>query len=109
MTKAGGSGVEKWALKPEQACRHGHELVQLRAGRDYPEPDVGYVTVPMFEKRQSRRVAEQVPIMLPSTLFTKYVENAEVLSKDAANFKKMLEHLPGYDNHPVVQRARAAG
>ena len=71
VTKAGGTGVEKWALKPEQASRHGHEHIQLHAGKEYPEPDVDYVTVPMFEKRQSRRVAEQVPIMLPSTLFHK--------------------------------------
>ena len=47
--------------------------------------------------------------MLPSTLFSKFVEHAGVLSKDAENFRKMLEDLPCYDNHPVVQRARAAG
>ena len=109
ITKAGGAGVAPRALRPEQATRHGHEHIQLHAGKEFPEMDLDYITVPLFEKRQSRRVSEKIPIMLPSTLFSKFVEHAGVLSKDAENFRKMLEDLPCYDNHPVVQRARAAG
>ncbi|CAE7837060.1 unnamed protein product [Symbiodinium sp. CCMP2592] len=109
VTRAGGTGVATWALNPEQAARHGFEHIKLHAGKEYPEPDLDYVTVPLFEKRQSRRVAEKVPIMLPSTLFRKFVEVPSVQSKDEINFRKMLHNLPCYDNHPVVQRARAAG
>ena len=109
ITKAGGAGVAPRALRPEQATRHGHEHIQLHAGKEFPEMDLDYITVPLFEKRQSRRVAEKVPIMLPSKLFTKFVEHPGVLSKDAENFRKLVQDLPCYENHPVVQRARAAG
>ena len=105
--KAGGPGVAPWALRPEQATQHGHEHIQLHAGKEFPEMDLDYITLPLLEKRQSRRVSEKIPIMLPSTLFRKFVEHAGVLSKDAGNFRKMVEDLPCYDNHPVVQRARA--
>ena len=91
ITKAGGAGVAPRALRPEQATRHGHEHIQLHAGKEFPEMDLDYITVPLFEKRQSRRVSEKIPIMLPSTLFSKFVEHAGVLSKDAENFRKMIE------------------
>ena len=109
ITTAGGTGVSDWALKPEQASRHGHEHLELHAGKEFPEPDLFYVQVPLFEKRQSRRVSEPIPMMLPSTLLKNYVFRPEVLAKDEANFCKMVQGLPSYENHPVVCRARAAG
>ncbi|CAE7513217.1 unnamed protein product, partial [Symbiodinium pilosum] len=107
ITKAGGVGVQDLALKPELAKRHGSEHVTLHAGKVFPDRDLTYIDVPLYQKREARRTSEKIPIMLPSKLLEKFVFKDEVYKKDDVNLAKYLQGLPCYEQHPVVRRARA--
>ena len=109
ITQSGGIGVADLALRPDQAVAHGHRHVRLHAGKVFPEPDATFVRVPLYEKRESRRTAEMIPVMLPSTLLNKFVNKPEVLQKSSANFERLLRGLPCYEQNPIVQRARGCG
>ena len=109
ISKAGGTGVEDLGLKPEQASAHGHAHIRLHAGKVYPEPDLVQIQVPLYEKREARRVSEQVPLILPSTLLRNFVKHPEVFQKDAEAYARLFERLPCYQEHPVVRRARSLG
>ena len=73
ITLAGGQGVEDLALAPSKdknvhtgnASKH----LKLVLGNRFSDPDIYYCGVPSFEKTQSRRSTQQVPMMLPSTIF----------------------------------------
>ena len=105
ITKAGGVGVQDLALKPELAKRHGSEHVTLHAGKVFPDRDLTYIDVPLYQKREARRTSEKIPIMLPSKLLEKFV--FKDYKKDDVNLAKYLQGLPCYEQHPVVRRARA--
>ena len=62
ITQAGGVGVSELGLRPDQAAAHGHRRIYLHAGKIFPEPDLAYIKVPLFEKRESRRTAELAPL-----------------------------------------------
>ena len=109
ITQAGGVGVSELGLRPDQAAAHGHRHIYLHAGKIFPEPDLAYIKVPLFEKRESRRTAELAPIMLPSKLLEKFVNCQEVLNKSQENFETLLRGLPCYEQNPIVQRARESG
>ena len=108
VTEAGGQGVSDLALSPDQASKHGHEHVRRRAGKIFPEPDVTYVSTPLYVKKEASRASEDVPIMLPSVLLRQFVEKPQVLEKSASMFG-MIQNLPAYVEHPVVKMAKAEG
>ena len=102
VTEAGGTGVADLALDPEQATAHGHRHVHLHAGKSFPEPDMTLVRTPLYIKREARRVLEPVPVVMPSTLFKKFVEIPEILQHADT---QSLVGLPCYDVHPAVRNA----
>ncbi|CAE6971965.1 unnamed protein product [Symbiodinium sp. CCMP2592] len=108
ITEAGGRGVSDLALRPEVAKSHGHQHVRRNAGKFYPEPDVTYINTPLFMKRETRRVNERVPMMLPSKLFELFVEKPEVLSKSEKRYE-FFNGLSCFEQHPVVSQARSQG
>ena len=108
VTEAGGHGLGDLGLRPEQGTKHGHEHVRLHAGKIFPEPDLTYIPTPLYVKRECRRVNEQLPMMLPSKLFSLYVEKPEVPKKSEKR-KNVFQGLPCYDQHPVVVKARSEG
>ncbi|CAK9016517.1 unnamed protein product [Durusdinium trenchii] len=107
ITRAGGQGLEDLALNATSAVKNGHRHVKKHAGKIYPEVGLGFVKCPMYKKRDSQRVVEEVPIYLPSTAFQKYITQDMV--DNTAEFDKIVGDLDAYWDHPLVKAAKAEG
>lgn len=107
ITRAGGQGLEDLALNATSAVKNGHRHVKKHAGKIYPEVGLDFVKCPMYKKRDSQRVVEEVPIYLPSTAFQKYITQDMV--DNTAEFDKIVGDLDAYWDHPLVKAAKAEG
>lgn len=67
--------VADLALHPKQAASNGSRHVKLVLGKNYKDPDLYYVTAPVFDKRQSSRTRTQIPLHLPSAIFAQSYRN----------------------------------
>eukprot|EP00973_Karenia_brevis_P059496 8284145-Karenia_brevis.AAC.1 len=63
---SGGVGLEKLALKPDVASRHGNEHARLVFGKDWSDPDLFYCKTYLYDKHACQRVERKIPIRLPS-------------------------------------------
>jgi hypothetical protein len=73
ITKAGGRGVEDIGSNPK--FNHGHDHVKLLLGRDFKDPELHYVSAPMFNKITSERVNVDIPMHMPSAIFKDVFES----------------------------------
>ena len=102
-TKAGGLGVQDLAVHPSQAVKHGSEHIKNAAGKIYPEPNLTRVFTPMYVKRETRRVEQDIPVYLPSQAFKDYVD--DLAAQTWPNMPRLVGDIGIYKNHPVVVQA----
>ncbi|CAJ1386233.1 unnamed protein product, partial [Effrenium voratum] len=100
---AGGLGVQDLAVHPSQAVKHGSEHIKNAAGKIYPEPNLTRVFTPMYVKRETRRVEQDIPVYLPSQAFKDYVD--DLAAQTWANMPRLVGDIGIYKNHPVVVQA----
>ena len=67
ITNLGGRGVSDLACSTRNSSKH----LKLVLGREYKAPDLYYVKSALYNKKAAARISEQVPIHLPSEIFSK--------------------------------------
>ncbi|CAE7035951.1 unnamed protein product, partial [Symbiodinium sp. CCMP2592] len=112
---SGGEGAEDLALNPRSASRHAAEHLRCHLNKEFPEPDVEMVSVPMHLKKSAGRTLVQHPTRVTSIMIRNELMELGILEGTASpeivqDFLKHDEELGDlYERHCVTIEALRQG
>ena len=66
------------AVHPKQAAKNGSQHLKLVLGKEFVNPELYYVDVPVYDKQLSKRATTKIPLNLPSVIYQeKYASHVD--------------------------------
>ena len=105
--KCGGVGGDDFAVDP--ASDMGYARIKLLSGRDFDDPELCYVSTPMYDKKNNQQAENRVPTHLPSRIFGAQFKDFQEpieLTEPAEEIARL--DCPRWREHRVRQRVMSS-